>query len=491
MSDNPKRYGATPELTHTTPASPGSTLDEILAEWADSPETMVYQLACDVEQLTRERDEAHAALRSCIDALQNGSAVSSDSSHEFHCRAPEEVAAYCRKLERERDEAWAELSKTCESYGAYASCATEDFDKLRAELDRMRPVVAAVNACKAHMSTRLGPEPIAYMPEADWEAVCRAAEALSQTPEGGGGEVLSGGTAGWRPAGAGSNPATAADSPDTLREAVEFALCEAFPVAYGSRVEKEGFWCISGEQVDRLRAALAASPESEVWCIDCDHLQQCEEADRIRWKCAAGQPGAFGAHRCKQFKSAELEPVDGLERELTGARAEASRLSVHLPCLSADGTFHCACGAAHMRGPVNGVDVYRCLRCGRTTRIEPRVTAESEPKPAEGVNLNELGQLANENAHAHGWYDEPNPIPQQIALMHSELSEALECYRDGDMEVKVTEKGKPVGFPTELADIIIRVVDTAYEMGIDLDAVVRQKMAYNKSRPYKHGRKVL
>jgi NTP pyrophosphatase (non-canonical NTP hydrolase) len=107
------------------------------------------------------------------------------------------------------------------------------------------------------------------------------------------------------------------------------------------------------------------------------------------------------------------------------------------------------------------------------------------------MNLNELGRLSNENAHAHGWYDEPNPIPQQIALMHSELSEALECYRDGHMAVTVTEKGKPMGFPTELADVIIRVVDTACEMGIDLDEVVRQKMAYNKTRPFKHARKVL
>lgn len=38
------------------------------------------------------------------------------------------------------------------------------------------------------------------------------------------------------------------------------------------------------------------------------------------------------------------------------------------------------------------------------------------------MNLKELGKLANKNAKAHGFYDEENPIPQQIALMHSELS---------------------------------------------------------------------
>lgn len=107
------------------------------------------------------------------------------------------------------------------------------------------------------------------------------------------------------------------------------------------------------------------------------------------------------------------------------------------------------------------------------------------------MNLNELAKLANENAKAHGFYDEPKPIPQQIALMHSELSEALECYRDGEMELTFDPKGKPLGYPSELADVIIHIVDHAYELNIDLDMVVKTKMAYNTTRPYKHGRKIL
>jgi hypothetical protein len=107
------------------------------------------------------------------------------------------------------------------------------------------------------------------------------------------------------------------------------------------------------------------------------------------------------------------------------------------------------------------------------------------------MTLNELGKLANENAKAHGFYDDPNPIPQQIAMMHSELSEALEEYRDGRMGLELSSTGKPVGFPYEMADLIIRVVDSCYELGIDLDNAVAVKMTYNKTRPYKHGRKVI
>lgn len=47
---------------------------------------------------------------------------------------------------------------------------------------------------------------------------------------------------------------------------------------------------------------------------------------------------------------------------------------------------------------------------------------------------------------------------------------------------------KPEGLAVELADCIIRCLDTLHSLGVDIDQVVREKMMYNESRPYKHGR---
>jgi NTP pyrophosphatase (non-canonical NTP hydrolase) len=48
---------------------------------------------------------------------------------------------------------------------------------------------------------------------------------------------------------------------------------------------------------------------------------------------------------------------------------------------------------------------------------------------------------------------------------------------------------KPEGAPSELADVVIRVLDFCYTEGIDLESIITEKLAYNATRAYKHGKK--
>jgi hypothetical protein len=202
------------------------------------------------------------------------------------------------------------------------------------------------------------------------------------------------------------------------------------------------------------------------------------------------------------------------------------------------------------------------------------------------MNINDLIREAHANAVAHGFWEEDRPFAEAVDLIHSELSEALEEFRDGrelnevyhscqyskvhnvplghcrkNITCAQCEYGKPEGIPIELADTVIwigaylghekvdaeRTVDDngidatdkdwipehirkdmktfqgfiatghwllshAYQYrlgtwstliftilaieefcqnnGIDLDRAIKLKMEYNKTRPYKHGKKI-
>lgn len=91
----------------------------------------------------------------------------------------------------------------------------------------------------------------------------------------------------------------------------------------------------------------------------------------------------------------------------------------------------------------------------------------------------------------HGWNHLDRTFGDGIALIHSEASEALEAYREIGLDSRTREDGKPDDVPSEFADILIRLLDECRRHGVDLEDEYERKMAYNRTRPYRHGGKRL
>jgi NTP pyrophosphatase (non-canonical NTP hydrolase) len=143
------------------------------------------------------------------------------------------------------------------------------------------------------------------------------------------------------------------------------------------------------------------------------------------------------------------------------------------------------------------------------------------------LETNSLTQLKDMQARVreinlvNGWFDpdKPRSFGDDIALLHSEVSEAYEAYRDWGLEDKTrgpirgcpseapvdgdtcihgqewnvctanSPLQKPEGVGSELADVLVRLLDTCERYGIDLEAEFERKLKYNATRGYRHGGK--
>ena len=114
------------------------------------------------------------------------------------------------------------------------------------------------------------------------------------------------------------------------------------------------------------------------------------------------------------------------------------------------------------------------------------------------AGLNESAQIIFQNNKEKGFWDKERNVGEMLMLVVSELGEAMEAHRKGLMttnedwllyaatgDFKSTIKDK---FEDEIADAIIRLLDMAAGLGIDLEAHISHKVAYNTTREKLHGK---
>jgi len=151
---------------------------------------------------------------------------------------------------------------------------------------------------------------------------------------------------------------------------------------------------------------------------------------------------------------------------------------------------------------------------------QPPVVKDPECLLKNSILSNAIDTLcadAHANAKSKGWWDESEDIQtlrgfhepdlrqaallndiadrlstrnlgEQIALMHSELSEGLEYERKNPGAPSDHIPGF-TGLEEEFADVLIRIFDTSAQRKLRLGEAVLAKMAFNATRPHKHGGK--
>lgn len=99
---------------------------------------------------------------------------------------------------------------------------------------------------------------------------------------------------------------------------------------------------------------------------------------------------------------------------------------------------------------------------------------------------NSIAKIVYKNAVNHGfWKQEPND-GERMALIHAEISEALEALREGN-----PSSNKIIEFSSleeELADAVIRIMDYSFGKDLDVAGAILAKIEYNKNREYMHGK---
>lgn len=119
-------------------------------------------------------------------------------------------------------------------------------------------------------------------------------------------------------------------------------------------------------------------------------------------------------------------------------------------------------------------------RCG--TAAEAKGFHDDRPKPMRAGST--LGGIKDHASRLANWQG------NKLMLIVSEVAEAQDELRKGHAadHTYYGDNGKPEGVPSELADVVIRVLDFCFTEGIDLESIIDAKMGFNATRPRLHGK---
>lgn len=131
------------------------------------------------------------------------------------------------------------------------------------------------------------------------------------------------------------------------------------------------------------------------------------------------------------------------------------------------------------------------------------------------TSLTHLARDIHADNRAKGFWDNPRPLTETTMLIVTELAEAVEEERAGRASVWYSHNGtgwradevvvdddglahdedryyeppfKPEGVDIELIDALIRLLDLLGSRAVDVDELVKQKLAYNRTREPRHGK---
>lgn len=116
-----------------------------------------------------------------------------------------------------------------------------------------------------------------------------------------------------------------------------------------------------------------------------------------------------------------------------------------------------------------------------------------------GNTLKLMTKQVREVNEANGWHDHSRTVGDGLMLIVSEAAEALDAFRDGGTADQTKplfdsysgqqsdKMPKPEGYGSEMADILIRLLDECDRQNVNLAYEFTRKLAYNRTRGYHHG----